>query len=40
LNQSVQRFGLTWTAAELMKSIPKNADAARLALNLNCGIIK
>jgi hypothetical protein len=36
LNTSVQRFGLIWTANELVKSIPKNADAERLAINLNC----
>lgn len=37
LNKSVQRFGLTYTANELMKSIPKDSDAVKLALNLNCG---
>jgi hypothetical protein len=36
LNKSVRRFGLTWTAYELMKSIPLTSDAERLAINLNC----
>jgi hypothetical protein len=36
LNKSVQRFGFAWTAYELMKSIPQDADAARLSINLNC----
>lgn len=36
INQSVERFGLSWTIYELMKSIPKNNDAARLSINVNC----
>lgn len=36
LNESVRRFGFAWTAYELMKSIPKNPDAANLTINLNC----
>lgn len=36
LNESVRRFGFTWTANHLMKNIPKNADVSRLALELNC----
>ena len=37
LNRSVQRFGLSYTAYQLMKAIPKDADAARLSININCG---
>lgn len=36
LNASVQRFGLSWTIFELMKSIPKDYDAASLSINVNC----
>ena len=36
LNKSVQRFGLTWTIYELMKSIPKDNAAANLAIKMNC----
>lgn len=37
LNNSVSRFGLSWTIYELMKSIVPAGDAARLAININCG---
>lgn len=37
LNESVRRFGHSWTAHELMRSIPKDTDAAMLAINVNCG---
>lgn len=37
INRSVQRFGRAWTAQQLVKNIPKNADEARLAIELNCG---
>lgn len=37
LNQSVKRFGLSYTIYELIKSIPKDRDQAMLALNLHCG---
>lgn len=37
LNESVQRFGSAWTAYHIMQNIPKDADSARLAINLNCG---
>lgn len=37
LNKSVRRFGFSWTAREIMKSIPTNADTARLSININCG---
>jgi hypothetical protein len=36
LNNCVVRFGHTWTAYHLMKSIPTSADAAQLNINLNC----
>lgn len=36
VNKSVQRFGIIWTVHELMKNIPKNADDARVKINLNC----
>jgi hypothetical protein len=36
LNRSVQRFGLIWSAIELVKSICKDSDAERLSINLNC----
>lgn len=36
LNNSVQRFGYAWTAQQIMKNIPENSDAARLALEINC----
>ena len=36
LNKSVQRFGKTWTAYQLIKNIPTTPDLARLAINLNC----
>lgn len=35
VNQSVQRFGLSWTIYELMKNIRK-AEAAKMSINLNC----
>ena len=38
INSSVQRFGKAWTAQQLIKNIPKNADEAKLAINLNCGM--
>lgn len=37
LNNSVSRFGLSWTIYEVMKSIVPAGDAARLAININCG---
>jgi hypothetical protein len=37
LNKSVRRFGMAWTTYELMRSIPKDADAAKLAININYG---
>jgi hypothetical protein len=36
LNNSVQRFGLSWSVYEMMKSIPKDKDAAQLQIKLNC----
>ncbi len=36
INHSICRFGLTYTIHALMKSITKDPDAARLAINLNC----
>lgn len=36
LNKSVQRFGKTWTASQLIKNIPSTPDLAQLAINLNC----
>lgn len=36
LNHSVKRFGMSWTIMGLMQSIPKDFDAARLMINLNC----
>lgn len=36
INKSVQRFGRSWTAQQLMKNIPKDADVARLSIKLNC----
>lgn len=36
INASVQRFGLSWTIYEIMRSIPRDRDAANLAININC----
>jgi hypothetical protein len=36
LNRSVQRFGRSWTAYQVMRNIPKDMDAARLAIEINC----
>jgi len=36
INDSVRRYGLSWTIYQLMGSIPKDNDRAQLALNLNC----
>lgn len=36
INHSVQRFGLSWTIYQLMKSIPKNYDESILSININC----
>lgn len=36
LNESVQRFGLSWTTYQLVQSIPKNNDIARMQINLHC----
>jgi len=37
LNESVRRFGLCYTTRELFKSIPKDADYAKIAINIHCG---
>jgi hypothetical protein len=36
INKSVRRFGYAWTARQLMLNIPKTADTAQLAINMNC----
>lgn len=36
INASVQRFGLSWTIFELMKSVPKDNDGANLSIKMNC----
>jgi hypothetical protein len=36
LNESVQRFGKTWTCVQLMKSIPTSEAAALVSIGLNC----
>lgn len=36
LNKSVRRFGKAWTALQIANNIPKTADSARLAINMNC----
>jgi hypothetical protein len=36
LNKSVQQYGLIYVADKLVKSICRNSDAERLAINLNC----
>lgn len=36
LNQSVQRFGRSWTARQLIKNIPQDDASARLAISFNC----
>jgi hypothetical protein len=36
LNHSVQRFNMSWTISELMKSIRSKGDAADLLMNLHC----
>ena len=36
LNNSVQRFGMAYTIYGMMQNIPKDADAARLLITLNC----
>lgn len=36
LNESVCRFGVTWTALKIMDNIPKNRSHAQLAINMNC----
>jgi DNA primase len=36
VNHSVQRFGLSWTIYEMMRSIRGNDAAAKLAIELNC----
>src|SRR5271167_3055361 len=37
LNQSVRRFGLSYTIYELMKSVTKDSDRSRFLINKNCG---
>jgi hypothetical protein len=36
LNNSVVRFGKTWTAYNLIKSISSDADSMQLNININC----
>jgi DNA primase len=36
LNNSVQRFGKVWTAAQLIKNIPHDAASANLLLKFKC----
>ena len=36
LNDCVVKHGRTWTAWQLMKNLPKDADSAQLAININC----
>lgn len=36
INQSVVRFGKTWTALQLMKNVPKNNTEAKLLCSLRC----
>lgn len=36
LNKSVQRFGRSWTARQLIKNIPADEASARLAIAFNC----
>jgi hypothetical protein len=36
LNHCVVKHGRTWTAWQLMKNLPKDADSAQLAININC----
>ena len=36
LSDSVERFGLSWTMYELMKSIPKDSDRAQLQIKMFC----
>ena len=36
INQSVQRFGRSWTARQLIKNIPQDEASARLAISFNC----
>lgn len=38
LNESVRRFGLCYTARELIKSIPADKSRANMAINLHCGV--
>lgn len=36
INDGVRKYGIIWTVNELMKSIPKNKDDARVKINLIC----
>lgn len=36
LNESVCRFGLSWTIYELIRSIPKSKDRAELSIKMQC----
>lgn len=36
INTSIQRYGKSWTAQQLMLNIPKSQDAAKLAIEMNC----
>lgn len=36
INDSVQKYGKSWTALGIMKNIPKNLDEAQLLITLNC----
>lgn len=36
INKSVQRFGLSWTARELIKNVPADQASAQIAISFNC----